>query len=144
MADKKINDFNTQTTLQASDFLLFQRGSNYYRIDAPNIIDHLDTDDMTPGSTNIFATNANLDTWLATKDSDDVTPGSTNIFATTTNLNTWLATKDLDDLADGGDFKRVQKRIAAISSAAILDIFNTPVLLLIRHQFLHGHLFRWF
>lgn len=124
---KVINDYGLQSTFAASgDLLLFQRGSQYYKLDASTLVDHLDTDDFTEGSSNLFATTSNLDTWLGTKDSDDVTEGSTNLFATTSNLNTWLATKTTDNLTAGATTRLSKYTETTLNSVEVLALNTTP------------------
>mgnify|MGYP003122645608 CR=1 FL=1 len=124
---KTINDYSIQTMLATSDYVLFQRGAQYYRIDAANSVAHLDSDDLVEGAANLYATNANIDTWLATKDSDDVTEGSTNLYATDANINAWLATKDLDDISDGSAFTKMNKTVTVLEVADVLALHTTPI-----------------
>lgn len=153
MANKTISNFTTTGALLGTDQILLQRGSAYNKILGANLVSHLDTDDLTQGSTNLYAsttnlnsylatkdsddlsegttnkyaTTSNLNTYLATKDSDDLSEGSTNLYATTSNLNTWLATKSLNDIDDGTTTVKIKIAKTDISAAQMLAAYSTPI-----------------
>jgi len=50
------------------------------------------TDNLAEGTTNLYASDTNLNTWIATKTTDDLAQGSTNLYCDSTNVNSALAT----------------------------------------------------
>lgn len=82
MANKTISNYTTQASFASGDQILMQRGSTYYKVLAENLVAHLDSDSLTQGATNRYATNANLNTWLGMRDTDDLAEGATNLYLT--------------------------------------------------------------
>lgn len=133
MANKSIKDYSQQSLFTSADGILIQRGAAYYWVDADDILDHLDTDSLAEGSTNEYASTANLDTYLATKDSDDLTQGSTNKYATTSVLNAYLGTKTTANLTEytaGVGYKYVNTATFVYNHADITGLFTTPQIII--------------
>jgi len=64
-------------------------------------LDDNDTDDLSEGSTNLYYTDARVNTVLATKDSDDTKEGSTNLYYTDARANSAIDAKLAGDLTFG-------------------------------------------
>ena len=64
-------------------------------------LDDNDTDDLSEGSTNLYYTDARVNTVLATKDSDDTKEGSTNLYYTDARANSAIDAKLTGDLTFG-------------------------------------------
>jgi len=64
-------------------------------------LDDNDTDDLSEGSTNLYYTDARVNTLLATKDSDDTKEGSTNLYYTTARANSAIDAKLTGDITLG-------------------------------------------
>lgn len=126
MANKKISQFTSAGSLQSTDKFLFERGSAYYYVTPANFISFFDSDDITAGSTNKYATTAVLDAYVATKDSDDLAEGSTNLYATTANLNSWLSGKSIDNIGQGTSFRKISYTSTSVDAVAIQALYTTP------------------
>jgi hypothetical protein len=64
-------------------------------------LDDNDTDDLSEGSTNLYYTDARVNTVLATKDSDDTKEGSTNLYYTDARANSAIDAKLTGDITLG-------------------------------------------
>jgi hypothetical protein len=59
------------------------------------------TDNLSEGTTNLYFTNARVDTRLATKTTDNLSEGTTNLYFTNARVDTRLATKTTDNQSEG-------------------------------------------
>jgi len=64
-------------------------------------LDDNDSDDLPEGSTNLYYTDARVNTVLATKDSDDTKEGSTNLYYTDARANSAIDAKLTGDITLG-------------------------------------------
>lgn len=84
------------------------------------------TDDLTEGSTNLYFTNTNANTWFTTQTTDNLTEGASNLYFTTdranTNSDAWITTKSTSDLAEGTNLYYTTDRANAAIGAYQGDI----------------------
>ena len=84
-------------------------------------------DDITEGSTNLFASDANIDTWLTGKDPDSLTEGTTNLYysetlATASIEGYFTAGTNIAD-ADGGtdDYLKINMILDLLEALQLMD-----------------------
>ena len=84
-------------------------------------LDDNDSDDLSEGSTNLYYTDARVNTVLATKDSDDTKEGSTNLYYTTARANSAIDAKLTGDLTLGNVTSQ------SVSSGVVSGVVFEPI-----------------